>query len=373
MPVLLKSFKHNGVSYFPICKKNWRVNLIKENLFGNFIDMQDLPLYLEIIKYVKPDVIHIHGTENPFGALLGVCDVPVVVSYQGSSTVYNHKFFSGIERNFASIRGTNIFSPHSWVFNKSFNHSYNKSTQHRVREARNLKNCKILVGRTDWDRRITRILAPESTYCHNDEILRDKFYKTLWKKPDNEKKIIHSTSGEAIFKGFETVCEALNELNKKGLDVEWRVAGVSKDRLLNKVVKKKLGTSYPSKGLYLLGNLNEQELIDKMLEADVFVLPSHIDNSPNNLCEAMLIGMPCISTYVGGTPSLLTDKQDGILIQDGDPWSMAGAILELFQDPDLAQKYGQKARERALIRHNPERIVNDLINIYQLAISNNTK
>jgi glycosyltransferase involved in cell wall biosynthesis len=358
-------FKHKGVSYFPICKKNWKVNIIKERLFGSFIDRQDLSIYLDIINKVEPDIIHIHGTENPFGCLMGEIDIPVVLSYQGSCTAYNHKYFSGIERFYASLKGIKIWSPYSWIFNKSYNQGFRKSARHRKREIRNLKFCKHIIGRTDWDRRITRILAPGSVYYHNDEILRDSFYQKQWENPDNKKIIVHTTTGEAIWKGFETVCQALYELNKIGIDIEWRVAGVSKSCLLVKVVKKKLKEYYPSKGLVLLGNLHEQELIEKMLEADIFVLSSHIENSPNSLCEAMMLGMPCISTYVGGTSSLLTDKQEGLMIQDGDPWSMAGTIMESLQNHELAIDFGRNARMKALDRHNPHKIVNDLLVIYQ--------
>lgn len=363
----VEPFNHKEVMYFPICKKNWKTNIIKKNLFGDFTDKEDLPIYLDIISKVQPDIIHIHGTENPFGCILGIDSCPIVLSVQGSSTVYNHKYYSGIERNYASLKGTKIWSPYSWIFNKSFNQFYkNYSNRARTREQENLKKCKNIIGRTDWDRRITRILAPHSVYFHNDEILRDSFYKKEWKSHGNKSIVIHSTIGSAIFKGFETICQSLYELNRIGVNIEWQVAGVSKNDLLDKVVKKKLRTFYPLKGLALLGELDEKELIDKMMEADIYVMPSHIENSPNSLCEAMMLGMPCITTFAGGSSSLLKDKEEGLIIQEGDPWSMAGAIIELSQDPFLAQKYGQKARKRALIRHDPDTIVNELISIYCL-------
>ena len=89
-----------------------------------------------------------------------------------------------------------------------------------------------------------------------------------------------------------------------------------------------------------------------------------IENSPNNLCEAMILGMPCIATYAGGTGSLLRDKEDGILVQDGDPWSMAGAILELWENSETSSRLGGNARIRALKRHDPLQVVTDLVSIY---------
>jgi glycosyltransferase involved in cell wall biosynthesis len=368
-PRYAESFEYQGVHYFPICNKNWKFSIIKKILFGDFTDREDLPIYLDIIRKVQPDVIHIHGTENPFGSLMGEIEIPIVLSIQGNCTVYTHKYYSGIERNYASHKRANVWSPYSWIFNKSFNSSYNsiKNSYIRItkREQDNLKNCENIIGRTDWDRRVTRILAPKSVYYHNDEVLRDLFYHKKWGKHNNKKNIIHSTIGEVIFKGFETICQSLNELNKIGIDIEWHVAGVSKNCLLDKVVKKKLNNSYPAEGLVLLGSLDEQALLEKMLEADIFVMPSHIENSPNSLCEAMMIGMPCITTLAGGSSSLLKDKEEGLVIQDGDPWSMAGAILELLQNPEIASLYGQNGRKIALARHNPNKIVADLLSIYQ--------
>jgi glycosyltransferase involved in cell wall biosynthesis len=360
-----ESFTHKNVLYIPICSKNWKLQIVRQNIFGHVIDKQDLPVYIEIIRKVKPDIIHIHGTENPFGCLLGNTDIPIVLSYQGSCPVYNHKYYSGIERKYGSQRGINLFSPYTWLINKSYNQRFKYSTLFRKSEERNLKSCRNIIGRTDWDRRITRILAPQSTYFHNDEVLRDLFYKYEWRRVFHKKIVVHSTVGDAFFKGFETLCQSIYALNNIGVEIEWRVAGISRNCLLDRVVKKKLKEKYPTKGLILLGSLDEQELIEKMLEADIYVMPSHIENSPNSLCEAMVMGMPCITTIAGGSSSLLKDKEEGLVIQDGDPWSMAGAIIELHQNPKMAFAYGRNARKRALERHNPDKIVNDLFAIYQ--------
>lgn len=365
-------FKHKGVSYYPICNKNWKFSIIKKSLFADFIDREDLPIYQDIINEVNPDVIHIQGSENPFGCIIDNVNVPVVLSIQGICTVYSHKYYVGIEKRFASFRDANLLSPQSWVFNKSFNYQFRSSFSKFPRiERRNLENCKYIIGRTDWDRRVTRIIAPDSIYFHNDEVLRDSFYQNEWQHSVNNHTVIHSTIGTGLFKGLETIYQCLNELNNVGRDIEWRVAGVSENSLVNKTVKRKIGMTYPCKGLILLGNLNEQELVQKMLGADIYVMPSHIENSPNSLCEAMILGMPCITTLAGGSSSLLKDKKEGLVIQDGDPWSMAGAIMELEQNPDMSLYYGRNARKRAMDRHNPEKIVAELLFIYRQILARN--
>jgi glycosyltransferase involved in cell wall biosynthesis len=133
-------------------------------------------------------------------------------------------------------------------------------------------------------------------------------------------------------------------------------------------LQRKFRASFDENRIQLLGPLQEKELINEMLEADVFIHPSHIDNSPNSLCEAMLLGMPVIATFAGGIPSIVENKKEGLLVQDGDPYALAGAIMELKKNRSYANELRVNARDKALRRHDPKRIVNDLINIYSSII-----
>ena len=83
----------------------------------------------------------------------------------------------------------------------------------------------------------------------------------------------------------------------------------------------------------------------------------------------MLVGMPVIASFAGGTASLLTTKKEGILVQDGDPYVYAGAISYLYRHFDIAMSYGENARRRALERHNPERIGKQLLDAYQTVMN----
>ncbi|MCB5288154.1 MAG: glycosyltransferase family 4 protein [Candidatus Cloacimonetes bacterium] len=358
------NFIHDNSHYYPIPKYNNFLGIVKEKIFNKVVDTEHLPIYLNIIQQVRPDIIHIHGTENPFGCIIGQTEIPIVVSIQGNITVYLHKFCSGIEKRYLKLKNLDISNYKTVLFPPTFKNSQNKFIKMQKREQKNLKSCRNVIGRTNWDRRISRILAPESRYFHNDEILRDKFYCAEWVPNKKKKIILHTTNSNNFYKGFETVCSCLYLLNNMGVGVEWRVAGISNSDLIVKIVKRLLKDRFPQKNLKLLGRLTADMLIDKLLEADIYVMPSHIENSPNNLCEAMMLGMPCIATFAGGTGSLLKDDEEGVLVQDGDPWAMAGAVLEMRNDYEKAILMAQKARNRALKRHNKHRIVDELLQIY---------
>jgi len=159
-------------------------------------------------------------------------------------------------------------------------------------------------------------------------------------------------------------------LDTNKIDYEWRLAGL---HITDDVVKIAAGsTGKPiSKSINFMGKLDEQPLLDGLLHSHIYINISHIENSPNSLCEAQILGLPCIATFAGGTSSLLEDNKEGILIQDGDPYSMAGAIMELWDDYDKAIAFGKNSRERALRRHDPLKITNDLLEIYKNVVNGN--
>jgi glycosyltransferase involved in cell wall biosynthesis len=356
------NFEYDNVKYYPIVNGRL-IGLLKNKL--NIVQYEDdLMNYINIINIVKPDVIHIHGTENPFGCIIGKVDIPIVISIQGIITVYYYKFLSGLDYRYLRIRkiiGKRLIDI---LLGDSFCKVYTKFKKYGERERNNLLKCKFVIGRTDWDRRVSRVLAPFSRYYHNDEVMRSIFYEQKWEYNELKKVVIHTTNGNSYYKGLEVIAMSLTILSNLGYDVEWRVAGVNDFSDIVEIVKAKLKDKYPIKGLIYLGSLGERDLLNSLLSANLYVMPSHVENSSNALCEAMMLGMPCIATYAGGTSSILKNGEEGVLIQDGDPWSLSGAIIELIQDVEMSMTYGANARKTALKRHDRARIALDIKNIY---------
>jgi len=367
----IKPFKYKNTYYYPIYTKRSVAKRMFDRITNFIVTDEHKHLYLDIINKVNPDIIHIHGTENPFACIIPYTDIPVVLSIQGIVTVIHHKYCSGIEQDYLSVNNRTLMSLKKIVFPDNFGSNYRLFKKMRFREEQNLKVAKNIIGRTDWDRRITKIMSTNSSYYHSDEILRDSFYSNQWMPHFRDKLVIYTTCGNVYYKGFETLCMALRLLNNAGINCEWHVAGIGKEDLIVKVVRRKLKNNYPQKGMILAGNINEVELVKGLLEADIYVMASHIDNSPNSLCEAMILGMPCVATFVGGVGSLIIDKEEGLLIQDGDPWAMAGAIMELLRNNmENAVNMGLNARRKALKRHNILKIKNDIVFIYEEIILN---
>lgn len=87
--------------------------------------------------------------------------------------------------------------------------------------------------------------------------------------------------------------------------------------------------------------------------ADVFVLPSHSEGSPNVLLEAMDAGVPIVATLVGGIPEIVTNDQDALLVESHDVAGMAAAMVRLLSDEELCTRLTAAART-VLERHTPE-------------------
>lgn len=352
-------FKVGNTMYYCVASSSLRQHFIDKIRMLMGKKHSEIDRCLEVISKVKPDIIHIHGTEAIWIQIVErVSGIPIVLSVQAIVTVMINKYYSGIQKGDLSF-----FSPYKKVYK-----FYNKRA---VDERIYVKNVNYLLGRTDWDRRVYSVLAPNAQYFVCNEVLRDGFYSSYWQEPIiNDKLIIHTTTGTLLFKGLETVCKSIDLLNGVGINVEWRIAGVDADSEYLKVIKRKLRTDFPRRGLVLLGALNEKELINRMLEAHIYVSPSHQDNSPNALCEATMLGMPCICTCAGGSSTIVKDGVTGIVIQDGDPWAMAGAVLELSRDRERANRFAVQARREALSRHNKKEIINNLVSIYNTILVN---
>lgn len=325
--------------------------------------------YLEVVDQFKPDLIHIFGTEHAYGLIIEKVKVPVIIQIQGNLTAYEKKWFSGLS-HYNILMHSNI---KNLIYGYSNWHQYFFIKKRADRELEMMNNCSYIIGRTDWDRRITRILSPNSKYFHCDELLRSDFYDSKHVINTNHTRmVLHSTLSSNNSKGIETILEAAFLLKKsKLLDFEWRIAGLKGKEELIQIIEKTLGWKFVDYGIKFLGSLNPTNLIKVLLEADCYVHPSHIENSPNSVCEAMLLGLPVIATYAGGTPSLITDGVEGILIQDGDPYSLSGAILELEKDNELKAKFSYNAERKARERHNHDKVLRDLLIIYNNIISVN--
>jgi len=98
--------------------------------------------------------------------------------------------------------------------------------------------------------------------------------------------------------------------------------------------------------------------------ADLFVLPSRAEGLSNALLEAMACGLPPIATAVGGTPEVVEQGVNGLLVPPGDAAALAGALADLLTDPALRARLGEAARQTVVERYSLAAVADRYLEFY---------
>ena len=241
-----------------------------------------------------------------------------------------------------------------------------------INEIKLLKSSDYLIGRTTWDYANTKAITGEDKYFFCNESLRDDFYNAKWDIENIERKTIFVTQAYYPIKGFHFMIEALGILKNKYPDIKCYVSGYNIFKNSNikltsyaKYLKKKIKKYNLENNIEFLGLLDTNEMITYLKKSNVYVQPSVIENSPNSLGEAMLLGMPCISSNVGGVSDLLVHKIEGYTYPFSESAMLANYIETIFNDDSLAIELGKKAHEHAIITHNRKVNSDTTISIYE--------
>lgn len=357
--------KTENVTYYPIPNptiKKYQKNLIwllkGEKELIKVLEEKYLDSYLKVINDFKPDIIHIFGSERYFTIISDIINIPIILHIQGfMNPIFNAYFPCGISEHDYIWLDYNPLN----ILNRKRNLLNIKNSAKR--ELRTLKNIKYFMGRTTWDYRLSKIYNPNSIYFHCDEILRPDFYQLNTHQTIKTK--IVSTISSPLYKGEDLIIKTAKILNEKlNSNFEWHIFGVKKSSNNYKITNIKTKNNIIYRGI-----VDSQTLKQELQECAIYVHPSYIDNSPNSLCEAQIMGIPSIATYVGGIPTLIKNGETGFLVPANDPFQTAFIISTLLSDENLRNTIGKQAKEVALVRHDKVKITNQLLNIYENIIS----
>jgi glycosyltransferase involved in cell wall biosynthesis len=104
--------------------------------------------------------------------------------------------------------------------------------------------------------------------------------------------------------------------------------------------------------------------------ADVFVLPSHSEGSPNALLEAMAAGLPIVSTAAGGAAEMVADERSALVVERGNPGAISCAVDRLLGDKELAGRLAAAAQVAARA-YTAEAYTVSLLKIYAAVAADN--
>ena len=113
---------------------------------------------------------------------------------------------------------------------------------------------------------------------------------------------------------------------------------------------------------------NQRDVVPWMQALDIFALPSYANEGvPQALMQAMLVGLPCVTTSVGGIGELAIDGVTAILVPPKNPGVLRSALERLMGDPALRSKLGAAARRHCAERFSYERMLDRMEAIYREA------
>ena len=361
-----RKFDAKGITYFclPGNGKNMLVYTKKYEKMWN-----------DICNDFHPDIVHLHGTEYSHGlSFLRACpEVSAVVSIQGILTRIKDVDFADIPLK-EYIFGRTIRQ------NTHFNGEIELHLLHK-RNARYeqeiLRRVQYINGVNTWDISLCRSINPKLTTFQLEYNLREAFYNSRkWSISSIERYSVFTNPGGTPLKGLHKLIEAVALLKPQYSNIRVYVPGMSDGngnlavtgayaKYISKLIKK----YNLRENIIFLGQLNEQEMIERMLRSNVVVIPSAIEGTSMILREAMYLGCPCIASFRGGMADFISDKQDGFLYDFQEPPYLATRLATLFESDGMCMQFSENAIRKAEIAHNRDRNANEYKKMYDLIYS----
>jgi len=330
-----------------------------------------------LMSKIQPDIIHIHGTEFAHGlALMSACpDKKYVISIQGICSIIERYYYAGIDFS-AILKNLTI---RDLLRQDTIFHAKRQFRLKGIIEKKYLNMTNHVIGRTTWDFIHTKTINSNLNYHFCNESLRSEFYNKNWDLTKIKRHSIFVSQASYPVKGLHVLLKALNIIKKKYSNIIINIAGdniLKSDNLISKLKRsgyanylQKIINEYSlSKHLNFIGNINAEQMALLYQYSHVFICPSSIENSPNSLGEAQLVGTPCIASYVGGIPDMIQNEETGLLYRFEEFEMLANNINRIFENDELAIFLSANSKKVALKRHNRSTNLNTLISIYKQII-----
>ena len=341
----------NGVDYFLFRSKN------AYRKASPAAYKKEIQSGLDIIEQYKPDIIHIHGTENFYGLIGEEVNVPTVVTLQGIVNEISRYFMGGLDifeqiKNYKLIRECIGFNKRCPIETEIFKRNDN------------------YIGQTAWDKAYIESVRPDCNYYRADRVMRDGFYVREWHYEKCNVGQIYTTSSDRTYKGLDVLLKAVSIVKNTYPDIKLRISGdVNWNRPFGKILNKIIRNLNLENNVSVLGIISESDVVQELIDANIYVMPSFIENESNGLCEAQLVGTPSISSYTGGIPDMVSDGKTGLLFSRGDHYVLADKILQLLNNTDEAIAISKQARHVSHERHDSSRNIPRIAEIYNEILS----
>ena len=331
-------------------------------------------VFARILAEFKPDLVHIFGTEFPH-----TLSMVRVFNNPDKTIIHAQGIISAIAKHYTAFLPEKVVKRYSFrdfIKRDNIEEQKHKFTLRGEYEIEAIKKVGHVFHRTEWDEAVIKEINPTVCLHYAQEMMREAFYLGTWSYENCEKYSIFISQGNYPLKGLHIMLEALRTVRELYSGVKLYIAG--DDILTVGSFKDKIRESYYSKYIRRLiidwdltgnveftGPLSEEKMKQRYLKSNVFVSASSIENSSNSVAEAMLLGVPIVSSFVGGCTSLVEHGVNGLLYQADAPYMLAYYICKIFEDKDIASSIGRKEVEKACALYEKEKIVDSILQTYK--------
>ena len=333
----------------------------------------------KVLDSFKPDIIHIHGTEYAIGYSMVKLqtNIPTVLTIQGILTRISEEYYGGLSKR-EIFRMSSI---KDWLRLKSPYFAKKLFEKNAKREQYVLKNVKYVTGRTEWDKSVMLSINPSLQYYRLNYNLREEFYEAKkWTMEGMQRYTIYAGASTYALKGLHILIEALRLLKEKFPMVKLLLPGnkthngvVLSPNAYERYILKKIAKYNLQDNVEFIGRKNASEVADILSSVNACVVTSAMEGASATICEAMMIGTPCVCAYRGGMTDLLRDGESGYYYDFPEYAVLATRLEKLFTDMDLCKKFSNATKCDAEERHNRERNIMQLKQIYKDVIEREEK
>ena len=378
----IKSNSDYELTYLFPCKK--KIKFEEDNIkFISFTQDKDTTFeevqiseFITVLKDVEPDVIHCFGTELPHtyamvrAALATENIKKVVVSIQGLISLCAEHYYAYLPVEILKKKSVKDI-----LKNTNIEKETRAFEKRSIYEKLTLQNINHVIGRTELDNAFCKLQNKNINYHFCNEILRESFYKDKWNIDKCQRYSIFVSQSFYPLKGFHLMLEAMPYILKEYPEAHLYTTGNNplsmkfKDKIrlsyynvyIGKLIKK-----YNLKNsVSFLGTLDEIGMKKQFLNSNVFVNCSSIENSPNSVCEAMMLGVPVISSDVGGVKDFIRHGENGYLYQADAPYMLAHYVMKVFEENNFQRTLYTSSIEIAQKKQNREINMQTLFQIYK--------
>jgi glycosyltransferase involved in cell wall biosynthesis len=174
-----------------------------------------------------------------------------------------------------------------------------------------------------------------------------------------EGKLIISAGRLVSWKGFDALIEIFPKIKEKFTDAKLIIAGSGPDM-------KRLQNIIDDKGfsdcVSLTGALKKDVLLRYIKASDIFVLNSGYEGFSHQLLEVMDVGVPVVSTKIGGNPEIVENGKNGILVRYNDKQALLNAIVKILSDNSYGKSLADNAKRRVKV-FTEDKMIRETLNI----------